>query len=50
MEAIQYKNISKGIKGTWDISIAVSSSALNGLVSVGEVVYIKVKGRADLRS
>lgn len=27
----------KGIKGTWDVSVAVNSSAYNGLVSVGGV-------------
>lgn len=40
----------KGIKGTWDVGVAVSSSAYNGLVSVGGVTWIKVKGRVDVRS
>ncbi|KID81208.1 Ribonuclease H domain protein [Metarhizium guizhouense ARSEF 977] len=40
----------KGIEGTWDVGVAVSSSARNGLVGVGGVTRIKVKGRADARS
>ncbi|OAQ57559.1 reverse transcriptase [Pochonia chlamydosporia 170] len=50
MEAIQYEDMSKGIEGTWDVGVAVSSSARNGLVGVGGVAHIKVKGRADPRS
>jgi ribonuclease HI len=50
VEAIQYDDMSKGIEGTWDVGVAVSSSARNGLVGVGGVAHIKVKGRADPRS
>jgi ribonuclease HI len=40
----------KGIEETWDVGVAVSSSARNGLVGVGGVTRIKVKGKTDARS
>jgi ribonuclease HI len=50
VEAIQYADMSVEIGETWDVGVAVSSSARNGLVGVGGVIRIKVKGKTDPRS